>query len=76
MYIPYERAYVYTICKSICIYHMKEQELKILPILIHEIFAYRFTYYDIISEVTIFQYETPFTLDLPAKNTKLMFMYV
>ena len=35
---------------------MKEKELKFISICIHEIFASRFTYYDVICDVTIFQY--------------------
>ena len=35
---------------------MKEKELKFISIYIQEIFASGFTYYDVISDVTIFQY--------------------
>ena len=35
---------------------MKKEELKFFSISIQEIFASRFTYYDVISDVTIFQY--------------------
>ena len=37
-------------------YHMKEYELKFISIFIQEIFASRFTYYDVRCDVTISQY--------------------
>ena len=48
---------------TIFIYQKKEWEAKFLSKNILKIFAYWFTYYDIISDVTIFQYENEFEFE-------------